>query len=241
MTSVNHEYALITGASTGIGRAIALAFAQAGIHVALVSRSADKLSQVADLLAPTGVTVKTYPMDLAVVGEVKEKLAAIAAEFGPLSILVNNAGMGYTGNLLDTPLADWQQVLDLNLTSVFQCIQAVLPGMRDRQRGTIVNVASIAGHNAFPGWGAYCVSKAALITLSKVLAAEERAHGIRVTTVCPGAVDTPIWDTATVQADFNRAAMLTPEVVAQTILHTVQLPQAAVVEELTLMSSAGVL
>ena len=117
----------------------------------------------------------------------------------------------------------------------------ILPKMRDRGTGTIINVASIAGKQTFPGWGAYCVSKAGLIALSQTLAQEERAHGIRVTVICPGSVNTEIWDTQTVHANFDRSKMLTPEIVAQSILHTALLPQGAVVEELTLMSNAGVL
>lgn len=241
MTSTPYPVALITGASSGIGKAIAFSFAKAGIHLALVSRSKERLEQLATQLTPTGITVKTYAMDLSVVSEVKDKIATIGAELEPLSILVNNAGMGYTADLLNTPCQDWQKVLDLNLTSVFQCIQGVLPGMRDRQHGTIVNISSIAGHQAFSGWGAYCVSKAALISLSKVLAVEERKHGIRVTTVCPGAVNTPIWDSDTVHVNFDRSAMLTPEVVANVVLQAVQLPQEFVIEELTVMPTAGVL
>lgn len=241
MTSTPYPVALITGASSGIGKAIAFSFAKAGIHLALVSRSKERLEQLATQLTPTGITVKTYAMDLSVVSEVKDKIATIGAELEPLSILVNNAGMGYTADLLNTPCQDWQKVLDLNLTSVFQCIQGVLPGMRDRQHGTIVNISSIAGHQAFSGWGAYCVSKAALISLSKVLAIEERKHGIRVTTVCPGAVNTPIWDSDTVHVNFDRSTMLTPEVVANVVLQAVQLPQEFVIEELTVMPTAGVL
>jgi short-subunit dehydrogenase len=130
-------------------------------------------------------------------------------------------------------------VLDLNLTSVFQCIQGVLPGMRERASGTIVNVVSIAGQQVFPNWGAYCVSKFGLMALSKALAAEERQNGIRVTAICPGSVNTPLWDTETVQADFDRSAMLTPEIVAESILQIVMLPQQAVIEELTLMPHGG--
>lgn len=233
--------ALITGASSGIGKATAHAFAENGIHVALVSRSQSKLEEVAKVARDYGVTAKAYSVDLANVAQVSEQVAAIAEDFGAIDILVNNAGMGYTGSLQDTPLLDWQRVLDLNLTSVFQCIQAVLPGMRQRQKGTIINIASIAGHQVFPNWGAYCVSKFGLVALSKTLAIEERANGIRVITISPGSVNTPIWDTDTVQADFDRSHMLTPEIVAQSVLYTALLPEQAVVEELTLMSNAGTL
>ncbi len=241
MTSQNKRRALITGASSGIGKATALAFAKAEIDVALVGRSIDKLEAIAQAAREAGVQAKAYVLDLAKIEQVKSGISAIAADFAPIDILVNNAGMGYTSSLHDTSLEDWQRVIDLNLTSVFQCIQGVLPTMRDRQRGTLINIASIAAQQPFPSWGAYSVSKAGLMVLSKTLAAEERAHGIRVITISPGAVNTPLWDTDTVHMDFNRSAMLTPEIVAQSILHAALLPEQATVESLTLMPSAGAL
>lgn len=239
----NQLRAIVTGASSGIGKATALAFAQSGISVALVSRSVDKLEAVAseiealETLAKTGI----YPLDLAVVDRVSSQVAKICDDFGPVDILVNNAGMAYTNLLSDTSLKDWQQIMQLNLTSVFQCIQGVLPQMRDRSTGTIINVASIAAKNAFPQWGAYGVSKAAVVALSRALSVEERDNGIRTVTICPGSVDTPIWDTDTVQADFDRSAMLTPEDVAQSILHAALLPRHAVVEEMIVKPSGGAL
>lgn len=241
MSFVNKKCALITGASSGIGKATALAFAKAGISVALVSRSEEKLAAVESAALQTGVKAKAYPLDLAQIEQVKEQISKVAADFGGIDILVNNAGMGYTGALCETPLSDWLCVMNLNLTSVFQCTLGILPSMRDRQSGTIINVASVAGQLAIANWGAYCVSKAGLIAFSKTLAAEERAHGIRVTAICPGAVNTELWDTQTVHLSLNRTAMLTPEIVAQSILHIALLPEQAAIEELTLMPSAGVL
>lgn len=231
--------ALITGASSGIGKATALAFAKAGIDVALVSRSLDKLEAVATAAKQTGVEAKVYTLDLANLPQVEAKIKAIAQDFGNIDILVNNAGIGYTGTLSETSLEDWQQVINLNLTSVFECIKGILPGMRDRGTGTIINVASIAAKQAFAGWGVYCVSKAGLLTLSQTLAQEERPHGIRVTTICPGSVNTEIWDSETVNANFDRSKMLTPEIVAQSILYTALLPPQAVIDELILMPNAG--
>jgi len=240
---MNHrttKQALITGASSGIGKATALAFAAEGINLALVSRESENLEAVAAAAREVGVKAEAYPLDLAKIEQVQSSISAIAAQLGAVDILVNSAGMGYTGSLAQTSLADWQNVLDLNLTSVWQCILGVLPSMRDRGSGIIINVSSIAGIQTFPNWGAYCVSKFGLMALSKTLAAEERARGIRVTAICPGSVNTPMWDTDTMP-DFDRSAMLTPEIVAQSILHAVQLPASAVIEEITLMSNAGVL
>ena len=126
-------------------------------------------------------------------------------------------------------------------TSVLQCVQGIVQTRRKKQTGTIINVASIAGQQPVPGWGAYSVSNAAVIALSKTLSAEERQNGIRVVSICPGAVNTPLWDTDTVQVNFDRSAMLTPELVAESILHAVLMPEQAVVESITLMSSAGAL
>jgi short-subunit dehydrogenase len=241
MMRLTQQTALITGASSGIGKATALTFARAGIKTVLIGRTIAKLEAVAREIEQMGAQTAIYPLDLSTIDQASAQLSTIVSDTGAVDILVNNAGMGYTAELIDTPLADWQAVLNLNLTSVFQCIQAVLPGMRSRGQGSIINVISIAGRQAFAGWGAYCASKFGLMGLSKALAAEERAHGIRVTALCPGAVDTSLWDSDTVQMDFDRAAMLAPESVAQTILHAVQLPQQAVVEELVLMPQGGAL
>lgn len=242
MNTASHRRALITGASTGIGRAAALAFAKAGFDVALVSRSADKLQALAEEISTfPSVRAESFPIDLGVIEHVSSHVTNIVQTFGTIDVLVNNAGMGYTGSLNQMPLTDWCQVIDLNVTSVFQCIQAVLPGMREQGSGMIINVASIAARQAFPDWGAYSVSKAAVVALSKAVSVEEREHGVRVVTIFPGAVNTPLWDTETVQADFDRSGMLTPGLVANAILQTALLPPGAVVEELTIMPSGGAL
>ena len=233
--------AIITGASSGIGRATALTFAKAGINVALASRSLDSLKTVAQACCQQGVKAQPYVIDLNDLAKIPEAMKDIISDFGDIDIIVNNAGMGYTNLLRETPLEDWQQVINLNLTSVFQCVQGVLPQMRQRGKGIIINVASVAATQAFPSWGAYCVSKAGLLSFSKALATEERSHGIRVMTISPGAVNTSIWDTDTVQADFDRTAMLTPDVVADTILQAALLPANAVIEEMSILPSAGTL
>ena len=243
MTSkLAQKKALVTGASSGIGKEIALQLLQAGVDVALVSRSAsddlaEKLSY--GLLADA----KAYPLDLADLSLVAGKIGEIVADFGGIDILINSAGMGYVGEIIDTPLAEWQRTIDLNLTSVFQCIQAILPTMRSKKSGTIVNVASIAAKQAFPGWGAYSASKFALLGLTQALAAEERSNGIKVMAICPGSVDTPLWDTLPpeVSVNFDRTAMLTAASVAECIMSMLMLPSSAIVTDFVLMPNAGVL
>lgn len=239
MTTQPKRRALITGASSGIGRATAIAFAQHGFDLALVSRNQSKLAEVVQQATEYGVIAKAYPLDFAEIHSVKAQMSQVLADFGAIDTLINNAGMGYTGSLADVSLDNWQHVLNLNLTSVLQCIQALLPSMRQQQQGTIINIVSIAGQQIFPNWGVYCASKFGLMALTKTLAAEERANGVRVVAISPGSVNTNIWDTETVDADFDRSQMLTPEIVAQTILYAALLPQQAVIEDLTLMPNAG--
>jgi len=224
--------ALVTGASSGIGQAIAKRLTDQHITTALVSRSVQDLP-------PYGTA---YPLDLSDLRHVKTKIQWITETMHGIDILINCAGMAYIGELITMPLEDWQKLFDLNVTSLFQCIQGVLPTMRSQGAGTIINVASIAGKQGFPHWSAYCASKFALLGMTQALAEEERSHGIRVMAICPGAVNTPIWDTLgdKVPASFNRQAMLQPETVADAIWQMINLPASAMITELVLMPSAGV-
>jgi NAD(P)-dependent dehydrogenase (short-subunit alcohol dehydrogenase family) len=238
-SSTPSRQALITGASRGIGRATALAFAKLGVSSILIGRSLQDLEAVADEVRALGAEAKAVCLDLSEISSIQSRLATVLEAVGSIDILVNNAGMGYTANLMDTPLTDWQQVIDLNLTAPFQCVQAVLPMMRSQQHGTIINIISVAGRQAFPEWGAYCASKFGLMGLTKSLAQEERAFGIRAVALCPGAVNTPLWDTKTVQADFDRSLMLSAEDVANAIVHAALLPSHVLIDELVLMPNVG--
>jgi len=154
------------------------------------------------------------------------------------SVLINNAGAAWTGELLEMPLDRWDWLIQLNLTSVFQVCSAVVPAMRPAG-GLVINVSSHAARNAFPGWGAYCTVKAALASFTRCLGEEERAHGIRACTLTLGAVDTSLWDSPTVDSDFDRRAMLPVNQAAAALLHLAQQPATQVVEDLTLMPATG--
>ncbi|HEY9827106.1 MAG TPA: SDR family NAD(P)-dependent oxidoreductase, partial [Stenomitos sp.] len=170
------QLALITGASKGIGQSTALAFAKAGVSCVLVGRSLERLQSTLEAVRACGVEAFAFGIDLGQVDELPHRFTQLLNQVGPINILVNNAGMAYTNDLLDTPPQDWQAVIDLNLTSPFLCTQAVLPQMRSRKQGTIINVISVAGRQTFPQWGAYCASKFGLMGFSKTLAQEERSY-----------------------------------------------------------------
>jgi NADP-dependent 3-hydroxy acid dehydrogenase YdfG len=234
-----NQIALITGASSGIGRATALAFARAGIDLALLGRSPERLAEVVDQATQLGVTARSYIVDLNKLDTVRDRVQQIVQEWGHIDILVNNAGAAHTGSLGEISLGAWQQTIDLNLSGVLQVVQGVLPAMRQRRSGTIVNLISIAGRQTFPDWGAYCVSKYGLVALTQVLAAEERPQGIRVTAIYPGSVNTALWDQPQVNANFDRAAMLDAETVAEAVLYAATANSQANIEEITVMPRAG--
>ena len=230
--------AIVTGASSGIGKEVALMLLQAGAQVSLVSRNPDHI--LSEL--PAGINAKGYAIDLGEISQVSTQIQNIIADMNGVDILINNAGMAYIGELIDMPLAEWQKLFDLNLTSVFQCLQATLPTMRSQKSGTIINVASIAGKQGFPNWAAYCASKFALLGLTQAIAAEEQPHGLKIMSICPGSVDTPLWDTLgdKVPPSFDRSAMLRPTTVAASIMTLVNLPSDAIINELILSPNAGV-
>jgi short-subunit dehydrogenase len=231
--------ALISGASRGIGAAAARRFAAAGYDLLLLARPSAELDGLAAALQHQGRRVETLGLDLSDPAAIAPGLAGLCSRGLTPSVVINNAGMAYTGALADMPLDQWQRLMQLNLTAVFQLCQALLPGLRAAGGGHIINVSSHAAHHAFPDWGAYCISKAALGSFSRCLAAEERVHGIRVSTLTLGSVNTPLWDSETVHSNFDRRAMLDSEQAAEALLYLAQQPATQVVEDLTLMPAAG--
>jgi short-subunit dehydrogenase len=230
--------ALITGASRGIGRRTAELLARKGWDLKLIARRGDQLEQLATELRPMGVRVDVRSVDLTDPQAIHPELTGLLEQGSAPAVLINNAGAAYTGDLLAIPLERWQWLMQLNVTSVMQVCAAVVPAMRP-SGGLVINVNSHAARNAFPQWGAYCVSKAALASFTRCLAEEERAHGIRACTLTLGAVNTPLWDAETVQSDFDRRAMLTVDQAAETLVNLAEQPVNQVIEDLTLMPAAG--
>lgn len=231
--------ALITGASRGIGAATARSFAAAGHQLLLVARASAEFDGLANELRAGGTRVETAQIDLSDPMAIGPGVSELCSRgLGP-TVVINNAGAAWTGPLSEMPLDRWQWLLQLNLTSVFQVCQSVVPLLRAAGGGLIVNVSSHAARNAFPGWGAYCSSKAALASFSRCLAEEERSNGIRVSTLTLGSVNTPLWDSETVQSSFDRRAMLAADQVARTLLFLAEQPHQQVVEDLTLMPAVG--
>lgn len=204
----------------------------------LTARSADQLEQLSDQLSSKGVSVASAAVDLTQPDGIAFAMAGLLQQGETPSVLINNAGAAYTGDLLAMPIERWQWLLQLNVTSVMQVCAAVVPSMRENG-GLVINISSHAARNAFPQWGAYCVSKAALASFTRCLAEEERSNDIRACTLTLGAVNTPLWDAETVQSDFDRRAMLSVDQAAETLANLAMQPSNQLIEDLTLMPAAG--
>ncbi len=185
------RHAVVTGAGRGIGAAIAAALAARGARVTLLGRSAAPLQQIARRL-PEGSDTCALACDVTDEQQVARAVDGARRALGPVDILVNNAGRAYSAPLLQTDLASWRSLLDVNLTGVFLCTRACLPDMIERGFGRIVNVASTAGLTGRPYISAYCASKHGVIGLTRALARELAPRDITVNAVCPGYTDTDI-------------------------------------------------
>jgi NAD(P)-dependent dehydrogenase (short-subunit alcohol dehydrogenase family) len=207
------KVALVTGASRGIGRAIAQRLASLGADVAICGRDPAALQDSAALIADRGVPVFSQVTDVSVASEIRTLVSQTEDALGPISILVNNAGIGLFGPAHEKTEADWDRVLDTNLKSAFLVSRAVLPSMIRQGSGDIINISSLAGKNTFAGGGIYCASKWGLMGLSGCMAEDLRDFGIRVSVVCPGSVATEFSSRG--QKDTSKA--LQPEDVAHAV------------------------
>jgi 3-oxoacyl-[acyl-carrier protein] reductase len=187
---MNSRIAYVTGASRGIGRACALTLAQAGHRVALAARDRARLEEVAGEIRAGGGEAYVTTLDLSSAESIQQSLAATAKEFGPVTVLVNNAGVTRDNLALRMKKDDWDAVIQTNLTGSFLCMQGVMQGMMKERWGRIINIASVVGEMGNAGQANYVSSKAGLIGLTKSLAIELASRNITVNAVTPGFIET---------------------------------------------------
>lgn len=226
----NDTAVLVTGAGTGIGRAVAHSFAAEGACVGLMGRRQEPLEETAEGLPPE--RTQLLACDVADRQAVNDAVATFEARFGPLAVLVNNAGTNTNPRSVgEVAPEDWDLTVNVNLTGVFNCIRAALPGMRRRGDGLVINVSSVAGLRGSKLAGAaYSASKHGVVALTSTLNEEEAETGIRACAICPGEVETPILDRRPepVGAE-HRARILQPDDVAAAAVFVAALPPRACV------------
>ncbi|HEX3275436.1 MAG TPA: SDR family NAD(P)-dependent oxidoreductase [Gemmatimonadales bacterium] len=230
-TASSNTTAFVTGATHGIGRATALTLGRAGFAVGICARTTGRVDALVAELRAEGIAAAGAAADVGRPDQVEAAVARVTGELGEIGVLVNNAGVLIARPFEELTLEDWDTTMATNLRSLFLVTRAVLPGMRRRREGTVVNIASLAGRNGFVGGTAYTASKHAVLGFARSLMLEVRKEGIRVITICPGSVDTAmLQDQPMLKSDPAR--ILRPEDVAETVLHAVRLPARALVSEL---------
>ncbi|MDE2090496.1 MAG: 3-oxoacyl-ACP reductase FabG [Gammaproteobacteria bacterium] len=244
MSPLNGEIALVTGATRGIGKAIALTLGRAGAAVIGTATRPDGAEGISQYLKAEGIQGRGLVLDVADAASVEQLVKAIATECGDVSILVNNAGITRDTLLLRMREEDWKAVLDTDLSSVFRLSKACLRGMMKARRGRIINISSVVGATGNPGQANYCAAKAGVFGFTKSLAREIGSRNITVNSVAPGFIDTDMTRTL---SEEQRAAMLrqiplerlgTPEDIAQVVLFLAS-PAAAYITGETLHVNGG--
>jgi len=233
MGSLQGKVIIVTGASTGMGRAIATGTAAEGATLGLVARSRDKLEDAAGQARAQGAEVLVFPGDVADSAFAKRAIDTMTARFGRIDVLVNNAGTNtFHRNLADISVADWQTVINTNLTGAFLFTRHVLPSMRRAGRGQIISISSGAGiAPSAPAGVAYSASKHALHSLTGSINLEERRHGIKACVIAPGETDTPNLDLRPLPpSKADLATMMRPEDIANAVIYAASQPESVSVE-----------
>jgi 2-hydroxycyclohexanecarboxyl-CoA dehydrogenase len=187
-----HPVVLVTGAGRGVGRSVARRFAADGYAVALAGRTEAPLETLAGELRAGGTPAAALVCDVTVRPDVQRTVAGVEAQFGPIDVLVNNAGGAESAPFVSMDDGLWDRMLALNLTGVYNCMRAVVPGMFDRRRGRVINIASAAGKVGFAYTAAYVAAKHGVLGLTRAVAVEAAGRGVTVNAVCPGWIDTPL-------------------------------------------------
>ena len=238
MHRLDGHVAWVTGAGTGIGRGIALGLAHEGVDVILSSRRREPLEEVAAEVEAAGRRALAAPMDVTDREQIDEAVALATEQLGPVSILVNNAGVNTPlRTATEMAVEDWDLVVDINLTGAFNCFRAVYESMKERGEGTVINVASMAGRQvSLLGGAAYCASKHGMVSLTHSINLEAAEFGLRACAILPGEVKTPILKNRPQPVSEKRLSlMLTPEDIAATVVFVTCLPPRVVIPEMWVM------
>ncbi len=236
-TSLQGNVAIVTGAGRGIGRSIALALGRAGVAVALAARTENELRKVEDVITARGGRARALPTD---VGQEQDVIALVQdtiAHFGHLDILINNAGIGIYGPLVETTTEQWDRIMAINARGPFLLCREAIPYLKQREHPFIINITSVVGVKGYVNQAAYSASKHAVMGMTKALAKEVQADGIRVHAICPGGVDTEMVTRA--RPDLDRSVLMQPEEIADVVLFLLTRRGNAVMDAVYLRRAAS--
>ncbi|MBI2843443.1 MAG: SDR family oxidoreductase [Armatimonadetes bacterium] len=235
MQELKGKVAIVTGGGRGVGRQIAVALAQEGARVAVAARTVMQIESVAQEIRAAGGTAAAVRADLAIEADIKKLIRQTEAELGPTDILINNAGILRLSPIETMSAQFWDDIVSVNLRAVFIACREVLPGMKERRFGRIINIGSLAGRRGYEEQGAYCASKHGLVGFSKVLAIETQPYGIRVHVLAPGGVLTELSkELRQSRRGVVESEWMTPEEVAKAALYLCTQDGAAMTDELVL-------
>ncbi len=226
---------MITGASKGIGRSISRSLAAKGIKVLLAARSEKLLDILKNEIEGSGGFARVYPVDLRKDNDILKLFKQIKKDFNQLDILINNAGVVKSGNMVDFSMEDFDMLIDINLRAVYYCCQQALKMMIPVRNGYIINLSSVVGIKGYSGQTAYGSVKHGVMGLTKALAAEVAEHTIKVSVILPGGVDTDLIREA--RPDLDSSVLMQPEDIADTVLYLLELPKRAMVDQIYIRRS----
>lgn len=236
MTELKGKKAIVTGGGRGLGKAVALALASAGVHVGVSGQNEANLKSTVEELRQYGVEASYAVFNIAEATTVNQGVEALAASLGGIDILINNAGVGQFGKILDMSAADFHKVFDINFFGVYHVARAAYPYLKSSGQGDVINVASTAGLKGGAGMSAYAASKAAVISLSQSMMAEWRKDDIRVVTLTPSTIATDM----SIQGgltDGNPEKVLQPEDFAQWVLDILKMNRRALIANGSIFST----
>ena len=229
--------AVVTGAGRGIGRAVALALGRAGARVVAAARTQAEIDATAKAVRDAGGRAEAMPVDLADEASVRGLFAAVRDRWTRLDVLVNNAGIGLYGPVETFPVEDLDRLVAVNLRGTFLCCQEAMRLMVPAGTGYIINVSSVVGFKGYPNQAGYTATKHAVMGLTKSLAVEAQEHGIRVSAILPGGVDTDMVRQA--RPDLDRSILLQPDDVAHAVLFLLSLSDRAAVDQIDVRRRTG--
>jgi 3-oxoacyl-[acyl-carrier protein] reductase len=234
---LNGQTALVTGAGRGIGCTVAEALASQGAMVFLAARTASELESTAEEIRRSGGKAVAVPTDLGEERDIRSLFQEIRRQGDRLDILINNAGVGIFGSLVDFDPADFDTVMRVNAKATFLCCQQALRLMIPKKKGYIINISSVVGFKGYPNQSAYTASKHAIMGMTKSLAEETREQGIRVSAILPGGVDTRL--AAIARPDLDTKILLQPEDIAHTVLFLLSLSERAAIDQIYIRRSSS--